>query len=139
MVVVCYHTKEQVLQFFDLDCIALGYDGENVWGLPRTLRALSTGYNFVEPAKLRRWSTGPRILKYRSRGFGTVFSEVCRHEPRCDHAGELSEEMVIKIAALQAGTTAAADLGYKPQPNGEIYNLEEPGEGQTSDFNRFPL
>ncbi len=63
VVLILYKTKEEVLQFFDLDAIAMGYDGTTVWGLPRTLRALATGYNFVEPAKLRRWSTGPRILK----------------------------------------------------------------------------
>ena len=27
-----------------------GYDGKNVWGLPRSLRSLQTGCNFVEPA-----------------------------------------------------------------------------------------
>jgi hypothetical protein len=52
VVLVLYKTKEQVLQFFDLDCIAMGYDGSNVWVLPRTLRALATGYNFVEQGVL---------------------------------------------------------------------------------------
>ena len=64
------------------------------------MRALRTGYNFVEPAKLRRWSTGPRIVKYTRRGFGTIFFEVCKHEPRCDV--ELDEEMAMKIAAVCA-------------------------------------
>lgn len=68
-----------------LEILAAGYDGKNVWALPRSLRALQTGYNFVEPvpgsqrvmldgceAKLRRWSTGPRVMKYKRRSVGTL-------------------------------------------------------------------
>ena len=86
-----YKSMGEVLNFFDLDCICCGYDGKNVYGLPRSVRAYRTGYNFVEPAKLRRWSTGPRIVKYRNRGFGrigcvgalwTTFSFRCTYETR---------------------------------------------------------
>ena len=110
--VILYQRMDEVLNFFDLDCVCLGYDGRMLWGLPRTLRALQTGYNFVEPAKLRRWSTGPRILKYRRRGFGTVFFEVCRHSPRCDLPETLDEETARRIAALEACITAGDDFGY---------------------------
>lgn len=112
VMVVMYRRMDEVLSFFDLDCISLGYDGSNVWALPRTLRALQTGYNFVEPAKLRRWSTGPRILKYRQRGFGTVFFEICRHCPRCDLPETLDEETARRVANLQATTSASKDFGY---------------------------
>ena len=43
----------QVLSFFDLDCVCVGYNGSNVVALPRFIRAVTTGYNFIEPAKLR--------------------------------------------------------------------------------------
>eukprot|EP00913_Durusdinium_trenchii_P029547 g27697.t1 len=89
-----------------------GYDGKNVWGLPRTLRSLQTGFNFVEPAKLRRWSTGPRIMKYKKRGFGTIFFEICKHSPRCDLPETLDDETARRIAALQGFTTAQNDFGY---------------------------
>ena len=73
---------------------------------------LRTGYNFVEPAKLRRWSTGPRILKYKTRGFGTVFFEICKHNPRCDLPHTLDEETARRIASLNGFVSASQDLGY---------------------------
>lgn len=112
IMVILYKGPDEVLNFFDLDCISLGYDGKNVWGLPRTLRSLQTGFNFVEPAKLRRWSTGPRIMKYKKRGFGTVFFEICKHSPRCDLPETLDDETARRIAALQGFTTAQNDFGY---------------------------
>ena len=66
----------------------------------------------MEPAKLRRWSTGPRILKYKSRGFGTVFFEICKHQPRCDLPSTLDEETARRIAALNGSVSASQDLGY---------------------------
>ncbi|CAE7272935.1 unnamed protein product [Symbiodinium natans] len=112
VMVILYKRMDEVLNFFDLDCISLGFDGQNVLALPRTLRSLQTGYNFVEPAKLRRWSTGPRILKYKSRGFGTVFFEICKHHPRCDLPKTLDEETARRIAALNGFVSAGQDLGY---------------------------
>ncbi|CAL1156924.1 unnamed protein product [Cladocopium goreaui] len=112
IMVILYKGPDEVLNFFDLDCISLGYDGKNVWGLPRSLRCLQTGYNFVEPAKLRRWSTGPRIIKYKKRGFGTVFFEICKHSPRCDLPSTLDDETARRIAALQGCTTSQQDFGY---------------------------
>eukprot|EP00039_Didymoeca_costata_P015395 m.260694 g.260694 ORF g.260694 m.260694 type:complete len:1069 (+) comp16214_c0_seq1:187-3393(+) len=112
VIMICYKNMEEVLQFFDLDCVCVAYDGSNVFALPRAVRALQTGYNFVEPAKLRRWSTGPRIVKYSLRGFGTVFSEICRHHPRCDLKSTLTEEMALKISSLNASTDADVDFGY---------------------------
>jgi len=112
VMVILYKGMDEVLNFFDLDCISLGFDGRNVHSLPRTLRAFQTGFNFVEPAKLRRWSTGPRILKYKKRGFGTVFFEICKHHPRCDLPETLDDETARRIAALQGFVTASQDFGY---------------------------
>lgn len=110
VVIVRYTGLHEILSFFDLDCVCLGYNGTNVFALPRAIRALQTGYNFVEPMKLRRWSTGPRILKYTKRGFGTLFFEICKHQPRCDVV--LNEEMTLRIAAIHANTSASVDIGY---------------------------
>eukprot|EP00039_Didymoeca_costata_P009078 m.120227 g.120227 ORF g.120227 m.120227 type:complete len:1050 (-) comp14350_c1_seq1:98-3247(-) len=112
IILICYKNMEEVLQFFDLDCVCVAYNGDNVFALPRSIRALQTKHNFVEPAKLRRWSTGPRIVKYATRGFGTVFSEICRHEPRCDLTENLTKEMALKIAALNSFSSTEMDFGY---------------------------
>ena len=45
--VVLYRRMDEVLNFFDLDCVCVGYNGKNVFGLPRSIRALQTGYNIV--------------------------------------------------------------------------------------------
>ena len=42
VMVILYKRMDEVLNFFDLDCISLGFDGQNVLALPRTLRSLQT-------------------------------------------------------------------------------------------------
>jgi hypothetical protein len=52
------------------------------------------------------------VQKYAKRGFGTVFSEICRHEPRCDHQEHLHPEMKLKIEGIAGYSSAQEDLGY---------------------------
>ncbi|KAJ7148260.1 hypothetical protein C8R46DRAFT_917089 [Mycena filopes] len=69
-----------VLLNFDLDICAIGWDGSNVWMLPRAARALETGYNtftmnLVQGHYLseRRASQPRRLFKYAARGYGIRF------------------------------------------------------------------
>ncbi|KIY61451.1 hypothetical protein CYLTODRAFT_495250 [Cylindrobasidium torrendii FP15055 ss-10] len=69
-----------ILLNFDLDPCAIGYDGAEVWMLPRFVRALETGYtNFtmdmVNGHYLgdRKSSRDTRIFKYAAKGFGLRF------------------------------------------------------------------
>ncbi|KAF8319265.1 hypothetical protein DL93DRAFT_2164483 [Clavulina sp. PMI_390] len=73
------HPKEVLLNF-DLDQCAVGFDGEDVWMLPRAARALETGYSvftmdIVHGHYLgdRRASQDHRIIKYADKGFGVRF------------------------------------------------------------------
>ncbi|KAI8619459.1 hypothetical protein BC830DRAFT_768787 [Chytriomyces sp. MP71] len=75
---------EQVIYPFDLDCVAVFFDGQQVYATPRSLRALNTRCNFVDTHSLRDRARCVRMLKYATRGFGTLAFEVCRHFPRCD-------------------------------------------------------
>ncbi|KIY65347.1 hypothetical protein CYLTODRAFT_456409 [Cylindrobasidium torrendii FP15055 ss-10] len=72
----------EVLLNFDLDPCAIGYDGTNVWMLPRFVRALETGYtNFtmdlIDGHSLgdRKASQDDRVFKYAKKGFGIRFTE----------------------------------------------------------------
>jgi hypothetical protein len=61
----------QVLLGFDLDCVAVGFDGENVWALPRARRAFNYRYNITDPTRqtFRTTSYEYRLYKYSKRGF----------------------------------------------------------------------
>ncbi|KZS89426.1 hypothetical protein SISNIDRAFT_469445 [Sistotremastrum niveocremeum HHB9708] len=68
---------KDVLLNFDLDICAIGFDGEEVFMLPRAVRALETGYNVFTMDLIhghflgdRRASQQDRIFKYANRGYG---------------------------------------------------------------------
>ncbi|KAJ7512451.1 hypothetical protein B0H11DRAFT_481994 [Mycena galericulata] len=73
-------SPRDVLLNFDLDICAMGWDGSNVWMLPRAARALETGCNVFTMDLIhghylskRRASHPQRIFKYADRGFGIRF------------------------------------------------------------------
>ncbi|KAK7007898.1 hypothetical protein R3P38DRAFT_2552529 [Favolaschia claudopus] len=66
-----------VLLNFDLDVCAMGWDGSDVWMLPRAARALETGYivftmNLIQGHYLseRRATQEQRVFKYAYKGYG---------------------------------------------------------------------
>ncbi|KAJ7166898.1 hypothetical protein C8R46DRAFT_1219277 [Mycena filopes] len=70
-------SPKDVLLNFDLDICAMGWDGKNVWMLPRAARALETGYNTFTMSLVnghylsdRRASQPKRIFKYADKGYG---------------------------------------------------------------------
>ena len=44
-----YDSPAEVLLGFDVDCSCVGFDGEQVWALPRALAALKNGYSILNP------------------------------------------------------------------------------------------
>ncbi|KAJ7484388.1 hypothetical protein FB451DRAFT_1128513 [Mycena latifolia] len=70
-------SPRDVLLNFDLDICAIGWDGSNVWMLPRAARALETGCNVFTMNLIyghylseRRASQTQRVFKYANRGYG---------------------------------------------------------------------
>lgn len=61
IVLSCCNSIEQHLVAADLDCTCSAYDGNNVYALPRTVRAFNYRCNFVEPV---------RFLLLQNLGFG---------------------------------------------------------------------
>ncbi|KZS92832.1 hypothetical protein SISNIDRAFT_428820 [Sistotremastrum niveocremeum HHB9708] len=73
-------TPKEVLLNFDLDVCAAGYDGKEVYLLPRAARALETGYNLFTMDLIqghylgeRRASQEDRVFKYANKGYGIRF------------------------------------------------------------------
>ncbi|KAJ7730554.1 hypothetical protein B0H16DRAFT_1733713 [Mycena metata] len=74
---------KDVLLNFDLDICSMGWDGSDVWMLPRAARALETGYNtftmnLIQGHYLseRKASQPQRIFKYARKGYGLRFLPV---------------------------------------------------------------
>ncbi|KAJ3085829.1 hypothetical protein HK102_013796, partial [Quaeritorhiza haematococci] len=78
------HSPEEFMLSFDLDCVAVCFDGKNVWVSERALRAFNTRTNFVDVGSIQDRARVSRMTKYNLRGFNTMLFEVCKHQPRCD-------------------------------------------------------
>ncbi|KAJ3123067.1 hypothetical protein HK098_002250 [Nowakowskiella sp. JEL0407] len=78
------HSPEEFQLSFDLDCVAVFWDGTNVYASERAIRAYNTRTNFVTLSDTRDKARVSRMCKYAMRGFQTLIFEVCRHRPRCD-------------------------------------------------------
>jgi hypothetical protein len=104
---------DEMFAFIDLDCTAMVYDGSNVWAASRALRAHATGYNVVPPGWLQFLDpcgcshVPSRVLKYASRGFGSLVFQRCSHMPSCSVA--LNANTAKMIDAMRTVQTAAPE------------------------------
>ena len=64
----------QLLLFFDLDCAAIAYDGENLFALPKFFDTINNGYNILDIHKSTKKIYINRINKYYNRGYGFVIT-----------------------------------------------------------------
>ncbi|CAD6911121.1 unnamed protein product, partial [Tilletia controversa] len=96
IVLRCYHNVAEVLANFDLDQVAVGFTGDEVWLEPRALRAIKHGAS-VMTEKLSKMTTIPRIMKYARRGYGIVVRP------------ELTEDVDTVVPSLCHQATSAYD------------------------------
>ncbi|KAJ3105632.1 hypothetical protein HDU97_007839 [Phlyctochytrium planicorne] len=88
---------EQIVYPFDLDCVAVFYDGTNVYSTDRAMRSFNTQANFVDVRSLADRARALRMVKYATRGFSTMVFEICRHAPRCDiHLSEKIKDVLLR-------------------------------------------
>ena len=73
LVLLTIRTPEELLHVADLDCTAVLYDGNHVVAAERCVRAFNTGWNQVPAQDMYHRERIQRIIKYRRRGFGTLF------------------------------------------------------------------
>ena len=80
IVTVLNRSLDEYLLFTDLDCTALAFDGETLWGCPRSYLAMNTGYNIVPQQMLENRSDTPRrLFKYSQRGYASLIPEPLSH------------------------------------------------------------
>eukprot|EP00708_Paratrimastix_pyriformis_P002063 GAFH01000801.1.p1 GENE.GAFH01000801.1~~GAFH01000801.1.p1 ORF type:complete len:916 (-),score=370.20 GAFH01000801.1:143-2854(-) len=63
-----YQSPSEVLYGFDIDCVSVLYDGQDVWAMPRALRAIQTHCNLFDLGRVNI-TFNQRIVKYARRGF----------------------------------------------------------------------
>ncbi|GBB92606.1 hypothetical protein RclHR1_02030009 [Rhizophagus clarus] len=63
-----YNSPSEILTGFDVDCCCVGFDGRNVWALPRAHQAIIKQCNTVDLTR-RSPSYEMRLAKYAGRGF----------------------------------------------------------------------
>jgi hypothetical protein len=74
-----YASPAEVLMGFDVDCCCVGYDGTDVWALPRAVRAIERSCNLVDPGR-QSASYEHRLAKYGKRGFAVAVPGVGRSQ-----------------------------------------------------------
>ena len=85
LILLVFQDIRESLNFSDMDCTAVVYDGQCVYGTERSIRSYNTRWNFIPPATMTSNDERKgRISKYQRRGFGTLLFELCKHQPRCD-------------------------------------------------------
>ncbi|KAJ7164504.1 hypothetical protein C8R46DRAFT_1099739 [Mycena filopes] len=118
-----------ILLNFDLDVCAMGWDGSELWMLPRAARALETGFsvftmNLIQGHYLseRRATQEQRVFKYANRGYGirilpSYLTSLSRSKT---NLADISREEVLfeldmdKIAqASRAWTRAVVNASYR--------------------------
>ncbi|KAJ3040942.1 hypothetical protein HDV00_010153 [Rhizophlyctis rosea] len=77
MILPVTRSGEELVESFDLDCVAVWWDGENVYASSRALRAFNTRTNFVNLSCISTRNTRKRITKYAARGFTPLYFEPC--------------------------------------------------------------
>nr|CAG8481624.1 2689_t:CDS:2 [Entrophospora candida] len=63
-----YKSPSEILTGFDIGCCCVGFDGKDVWALPRAHQAIIKQCNFVDLSR-RSPSYEMRLAKYSDRGF----------------------------------------------------------------------
>ncbi|GAM21699.1 hypothetical protein SAMD00019534_048740 [Acytostelium subglobosum LB1] len=74
-----YSSPAEVLMGFDIDSCSIGYDGHQVYALPRARRAIVNGINCVSMTR-RSLTYESRLFKYAARGFAIVVPDMRRDQ-----------------------------------------------------------
>ncbi|KAJ3315480.1 hypothetical protein HDV04_003022 [Boothiomyces sp. JEL0838] len=69
-----YKSPSEILMGFDIDCCCVGYDGNDVYGIPRFFGAVTYQRNVVDLSR-RSPSYEYRLRKYSKRGFGVLIKD----------------------------------------------------------------
>ncbi|KAJ3254576.1 Protein mono-ADP-ribosyltransferase parp4 [Boothiomyces macroporosus] len=97
-----YHSPSEVLLGFDIDCCCVGYDGKEVYGIPRFFGAITYQRNLVDVTR-RSPSYEYRLYKYSKRGFGVLIRGKKIELPTINEEDEGSLSGLPRLASLSKG------------------------------------
>lgn len=89
-----YNSIIHVISGFDVDSCCVAYDGEQFYCMPRYARAVSKGYNLVDPERQSQ-SYGLRLAKYINRGF---YAAVPGYDPQRARMSSLQDMRATGLA-----------------------------------------
>ena len=122
IILTLYSSAAQVMQRFDLDQCAIGYDGSNVVLLNRCVRALQTGYTKFSMDLIdgrgddRNATRGSRIIKYEGRNFGVYIPQKALNE--------LGKEAEDRVKDVQRWAKKLSEVGRITQRQSMLSNFE---------------
>ena len=123
-----FRSPAEILTGFDVDCCAFGFDGQQVYALPRAIRALECGYNIANP--LHSWPNRAtyelRLVKYACRGFAVALPGI--QESQFKRSIDDAKHVEFDAAAKRLeSTTHDIDGGESKQP---VSGTDERVEGR---------
>lgn len=117
-----FQSATEVISNFDLDCVCVAYDGNDVVCLPRFCRSLSTRMNFVDINRFHTQTVAhdARILKYAKRGFGACLLnqvELISTGSHIPDSKSLAKLVTLKYQITQKEGYESTYLPYGPKWN----------------------
>eukprot|EP00026_Physarum_polycephalum_P000319 Phypoly_transcript_00319.p1 GENE.Phypoly_transcript_00319~~Phypoly_transcript_00319.p1 ORF type:complete len:1731 (-),score=444.64 Phypoly_transcript_00319:70-5262(-) len=111
-----YKSPAEVLMGFDVDSCAMGYDGKNVFVMPRCQQALVSRFNTIDMTR-RSPSYEMRLAKYSQRGFGVLvpFLERKKVDPQIFEKGFDQVQGLARLLLLERLSTPEARSQFKNQ------------------------
>ncbi|KAJ7193424.1 hypothetical protein GGX14DRAFT_546277 [Mycena pura] len=156
-------SPKDVLLNFDLDICAMGWDGSDLWMLPRAARALETGFNVFTMNLIqghylseRRASQEQRVFKYAKRGYGIRIlpsylgslpdsekniKSIARGEHLfaldIDKIANASRRWTANVISALHGKKRPVHCSHIDLENGDQYSSEPQGQSCLSGFSLF--
>jgi len=104
----------EVVLGFDIDCCAVGFDGQRVYAMDRWIRAINKGYNLVNQSR-RSLTYEVRLFKYSKRGFAVAVPQLDKKrvdpllfEKHLPHVQGLAKLLLYEHAILHPTSPYAA-------------------------------
>ncbi|KAJ3321846.1 hypothetical protein HDV06_003848 [Boothiomyces sp. JEL0866] len=102
-----YKSPSEVLISFDIDCCCVGYDGKDVYGIPRFFASVSYQRNVVDVTR-RSPCYEYRLYKYSKRGFGVLIPGITLKHDVLENMYNREREAILKglprLVALSKGS-----------------------------------
>ena len=126
-----YNSVAQVLSGFDLDSCCVGWDGTNMYCMPRFLRSVFLGYNLVDQER-QSVNYGIRLAKYNARyGFKIAVPGLILEHSIKPTSKSTGLSRVLYQASFPNSRTSDSDYGFVMDYNSDINPRSSPSDKLT--------